>query len=59
MRTATLTQAEEAFVALVGHCIHCPGCKVDMDRPDETPECPEAEALYRVWFIHWRKETRR
>lgn len=56
----TLTPAQEAFVVLSVHCIECPGCKVDLDRPDdEIPECPTAEALYRAWFILWRKEIRR
>lgn len=55
----TLTPAQEAFVALADHCIECPGCKVDLDRTDEQPECPTAEALYRAWFDIWRKEVRR
>ncbi|MFF5004120.1 hypothetical protein ACFY3G_14895 [Streptomyces phaeochromogenes] len=59
MTAQTLTPAGEAFVALADHCIECPGCKVDLDRPDETPECPAAEALYRAWFIIWREEVRR
>lgn len=56
MTVATVTPAEEAFVSLVDHCIHCLSCKVDPDRPDTPPKCPEAERLYRAWFILWRKE---
>lgn len=59
MTPQTLTPAEEAFVALADHCILCPGCKVDMDRPDSPPKCPEAEGLYRAWSILWRKEISR
>jgi hypothetical protein len=59
MTPQTLTAAQEAFGDLADHCILCPGCKVDVDRPDDPPECPEAEALYRAWFILWRKEVRR
>jgi hypothetical protein len=59
MTTQILTPTDGAFVALVNHCIFCLGCKVDMDRPADPPKCPEAEALYRSWFILWRREARR
>lgn len=59
MTPQTLTPAQEAFGELADHCILCPGCKVDLDRPDDPPECPKAMEFYRAWFILWRKEVRR
>jgi hypothetical protein len=59
MTAQTLTPAKEAFVALADHCILCPDCKVDLDQPKKTDDCPTAQALYRAWFILWRKEVRR
>ena len=60
MTTAeVLPPTQEAFGVLADHCILCPGCKVDVDQPDDPPECPAATELYRAWFILWRKEARR
>jgi len=59
MSTDTLTPARQAFGELADHCILCPGCKVNVDRPDDPPKCADASALYRAWFILWRKEVRR
>jgi hypothetical protein len=58
MTAQTLTPAKEAFVALADHCILCPDCKVDLDRPHEKPDCSKAAELYRAWFTLWRKEAR-
>lgn len=59
MSVDTLTPAQQAFGVLADHCILCPGCKVDVDRPDDPPECSEAMELYRAWFILWRKGVQR
>lgn len=58
MTTQTLTAAKEAFVELSEHCVDCPDCRPNPERPDAKRECSEAEALYRAWFILWRKEVR-
>lgn len=57
MTTQTLTPAQEAFVALSDHCVTCPDCRANPERPDVKRECSEAEVLYRAWFIIWRKEV--
>ncbi|MEV2217443.1 hypothetical protein AB0H86_39490 [Streptomyces sp. NPDC050997] len=59
MSAATLTPAQKAFGELADHCILCPGCKVDLGRPVDPPECPEAMERYRSWFLLWRREVRR
>ncbi|MDH6629040.1 hypothetical protein M2271_006875 [Streptomyces sp. LBL] len=58
MSTETLTSAAEAFISLVDHCTKCPDCRATPALPDKTPECPEAESLYRAWFTLWRKEMK-
>jgi hypothetical protein len=59
MSTETLTPAQEAFVALADHCIGCPVCKVDLDRPKDARDCPTAQDLYRAWRKLWRQEVGR
>jgi putative hemolysin len=59
MTVETLTRAQEAFVALANHCVGCPDCKVNLDRPQETRGCPTAQTLYRAWRPLWREENGR
>jgi hypothetical protein len=59
MSTETLTPAQEAFVALSDHCMACPGCKVDLDQPKKTDDCPTAQNLYKAWLTLWREEKSR
>lgn len=58
MTTPTLTPAKEAFVEMSDHCVACPDCRPDPERPDVKRECAEARELYRVWYDLWRKEAR-
>ncbi|MFD3498768.1 hypothetical protein [Streptomyces sp. NPDC058678] len=57
MTTLTLTPAKEAFVELSEHCVACPDCRPDPERPQVKRECTEAGELYRVWFGLWREEV--
>jgi hypothetical protein len=59
MTTQTLTPAEEAFVVLSNHCVACPNCRPDPDRPQDKRECGEAKPLYRTWWNLRREEVRR
>lgn len=59
MTTQEQASVDEALNALFDHCVRCPGCKVDVDSSEPPPKCPEAEALYRAWFVLWRKEVRK
>lgn len=54
-----MSAADTALVALGDHCIGCPDCQPDVDRPEVArPECPEAMRLYRDWRQECRGEGR-
>lgn len=57
MTTQVLTPEKAAFVELSVHCVECPDCRANPDQPQAESKCPEAKALYRAWFILWRKEA--
>ena len=53
-----MSAADTALVALADHCIDCPGCTPDVDRPEEPrPTCPEGMHLYRAWRQACREDT--